>query len=240
VGRFKIQPNYRATFNFLASLILSKKSTLSKMVKDVNAPRRPLNGYMRFIQTIREEVQNETGLKGIAVTPHLSARWNALSEEEKETFNKVFRKEMVKHSKKVEKYRKTGAYKAFLELKKAKKFGKKPKDKNAPKRPSTSFFIFANEVRAEVREENPNASIGEVGKILGQEWHALDDDRKQAYQAQHEKAKAKYQKILAKYQKSKNYAAHQEKLAAFKQAKKEALKAAKIDNKPHKVVKRKK
>ena len=54
---------------------------------------------------------------------------------------------MVKHKKVVEKYRKTGAYKAFLQLKKAKKFGKKPKDKNAPKRPSTSFFIFANVTR---------------------------------------------------------------------------------------------
>ena len=61
------------------------------MVKDINAPKRPLVGYMRFISTIREEVERETGLNGIKVTPHLSARWNALSEEEKETFNKVFR-----------------------------------------------------------------------------------------------------------------------------------------------------
>ena len=98
---------------------------------------------------------------------------------------------------------------------------------------------FFEEIRDEVREENPDASIGEVGKILGEEWHKLDDDRKQAYQAQHEKAKKKYQKILARYQKSKNYAAYQEKLAAWKKAKKEAFKAAKSDNKK-KVVKRKK
>jgi len=224
---------------FSPPLFYPRNSTLSKMVKDINAPKRPLVGYMRFISTIREEVERETGLNGIKVTPYLSARWNALSEEEKETFNKVFRKEMVKHKKAVEKYRKTGAYKAFLQLKKAKKFGKKPKDKNAPKRPSTSFFIFANEIRDEVREENPDASIGEVGKILGEEWHALDDDRKQAYQAQHEKAKKKYEQILNRYKKSKNYAAYQEKLAAWKKAKKEALKAAKSDNKK-KVIKRKK
>merc|ERR1712096_79942 len=130
--------------------------------------------------------------------------------------------------------------KAFQQKKKARKFGKKPKDKNAPKRSSTAFFIFANEVRDEIREENPNASIGEIGKILGQEWGALDEDRKEAYKKQSEKAKVKYQKTLAAYKKTRKYAAHQETVAAWKKAKKAAMKAeAKKDNKK-KVVKRKK
>merc|ERR1712072_981749 len=123
------------------------------------------------------------------------------------------------------KYKKTDAYKAFQQKKKARKFGKKPKDKNAPKRPSTAFFIFANEIREDVREENPDASIGQIGKILGQEWGNLDEDRKEAYKAQNEKAKAKYQKALA----------------AWKQAKKEGLKALKAEakkNNKKKVVKR--
>merc|ERR1712196_229820 len=41
-------------------------------MKDQNAPKRPLSGYMRFIGTIRAEVEKETGLNGIAVTKHLS------------------------------------------------------------------------------------------------------------------------------------------------------------------------
>merc|ERR1711959_870320 len=146
----------------------------------------------------------------------------------------------IKYKKEMAKYKKTAAYKAFQQKKKARKFGKKPKDKNAPKRPSTAFFIFANEVRDEIREENPYASIGEIGKILGQEWGALDEDRKEAYKKQNEKAKAKYQKTLAAYKKTRKYAAYQESVAAWKQAKKAAKKAeAKKDNKK-KVVKRKK
>merc|ERR1711959_463913 len=109
----------------------------------------------------------------------------------------------IKYKKEMAKYKKTAAYKAFQQKKKARKFGKKPKDKNAPKRPSTAFFIFANEVRDEIREENPNASIGEIGKILGQEWGALDEDRKEAYKKQNEKAKAKYQKNSCSLQKDK-------------------------------------
>merc|ERR1711881_200693 len=108
-------------------------------------------------------------------TPYLSARWNALSEAEKEKFNAVFRKEMVKYKVKMQKYKKTDAYKAFQQKKKAKKFAKKPKDKNAPKRPSTAFFIFANVIRDQVRADNPEASIGEIGKILGQQWGTLSE-----------------------------------------------------------------
>jgi hypothetical protein len=148
---------------------------------------------------------------------------------------------MAKHKVVMNRYKKTDAYKQFQQIKKAKKFAKKPKDKNAPKRPSTSFFIFANQVRSEVRADNPEASIGEIGKILGQQWGNLSEDQKAKYQAKNEKAKAKYQKTLAKYQKSKNYAAFQEKLAEWKQAKKEALKAMKAEAKvTKKIVKRKK
>merc|ERR1712098_1026755 len=105
-----------------------------------------------------------------------------------------------------------------------------------PKRPSTAFFIFANEVRDEIREENPDASIGEIGKILGQQWNSLDEDRKDAYKAQNEK-------VLAAYKKTRKYAAYQQEVDAWKQAKKEAMRAMKAagkkDNKK-KVVKRKK
>merc|ERR1711925_49358 len=153
------------------------------------------------------EVERETGLNGIKVTPHLSARWNALSEEEKDSFNQAFAKELVKHKAVMAKYKKTDAYEAFQQKKKAKN-SKRPKDKNAPKRATSSFMIFANDIR------------GEVGRIMGQQWGALAADRKAAYQAQHEKAKENYQKVLEQYKKSDNYAAYQEKVAAWKKAKK--------------------
>jgi len=204
------------------------------MVKDVNAPKRPLTGYMRYIQTIRAEVEKETGLNGIKVTPHLSARWRALSEEEKDSFNQAFAKEMVKHRATMAEYKQTEEYQAHLLKKKKKKFGKKPKDKNAPKRPTTAFFIFANEIRAEVKENNPGASIGEIGKILGVRWAALAEERKASYKAQNQKEKEIYREVLEEYKKTEEFAEHQEKVGAWKAAKKAALKSKK------KIVKRKK
>ena len=60
-------------------------------MKDPNAPKRPLSGYMRFIGTIRAQVVQETGLKGIKVTPILSQKWKELTPEERETFNAEFK-----------------------------------------------------------------------------------------------------------------------------------------------------
>merc|ERR1712203_282789 len=47
---------------------------------------------------------------------------------------------------------------------------RKKKDPNAPKRPMSAYFLFMNATRPTVRKENPDASIGEVAKILGKMW----------------------------------------------------------------------
>merc|ERR1712025_477253 len=93
-------------------------------------------------------------------------------------------------------YKETDSYKEFQAAKKAKKAkkkaGKRPKDKNAPKRPLSAFFIFANEIRDAVKAENPEASIGQIGKILGQKWAELSEEEKTLYKKQNEKAKEQY------------------------------------------------
>lgn len=38
------------------------------------------------------------------------------------------------------------------------------------KRPLSAFIVFCNEKRDQVKKENPNASFGEIGKILGKLW----------------------------------------------------------------------
>merc|ERR1711907_216881 len=160
---------------------------------------------------------------------------NSLGEKEKAKFNNKAAKDMKKWKSAMAKYKKTQSYKDFQAKKKAQKLGKKPKDKNAPKRPMSAYFIFSNEVRPEIQEELDTTDFGTIAKRVKQMWDALNDAAKAKYQAKADKAKAAYQKTLAKYKKSKNYAAYQEKLAAFKTAQKLAKKAMKSQE----VVKRK-
>lgn len=188
-------------------------------MKDPNAPKRPLSGYMRFIGTIRKEVVAETGLTGIKVTPILSKRWKALTEEERQTFNAQFKVEMQEHKKVMEAYKQTEEYRQFQEIKKSKKFKKKPKDKNAPKKAPSAYFVFCNEKRKSVRAEKPNATMKEMGETFGKLWKALDAEARKPYFARNLEKKTKWQEEFAAYKETENYALHQEKLKKFKKAK---------------------
>jgi len=52
------------------------------------------------------------------------------------------------------------------------------KDKNAPKKPCSAFFWFSKEQRPLIKEKNPNATFGDMGKLIGEAWRALTEDDK--------------------------------------------------------------
>ena len=59
---------------------------------------------------------------------------------------------------------------AEAELPSKKKKKKKKKDKNAPKKPNSPYMFYMKGNRKRVKEENPNATFGELGRIIGEEW----------------------------------------------------------------------
>lgn len=58
------------------------------------------------------------------------------------------------------------------------KNGKKIKDKNAPKRPSTAFIFFSNDERPKVKAANPDIAFGDVAKEISVRWKQVDDKTK--------------------------------------------------------------
>ncbi|KAF4777792.1 HMG box protein [Colletotrichum scovillei] len=67
------------------------------------------------------------------------------------------------------------------------------KDPNAPKRGLSAYMFFANEQRENVREENPGISFGQVGKILGERWKALNEKQRGPYEAKAATDKKRYE-----------------------------------------------
>jgi hypothetical protein len=61
---------------------------------------------------------------------------------------------------------------------KKKQTTKKEKDPNAPKKPLSAFMIFSSENRSRIKEENPDATFGEMGKLLGQKWKEMSEEDK--------------------------------------------------------------
>ncbi|KAI9644921.1 Non-histone chromosomal protein 6 [Ciborinia camelliae] len=76
---------------------------------------------------------------------------------------------------------------------------KKKKDPNAPKRGLSAYMFFANEQRDNVREENPGISFGQVGKVLGERWKALNEKQRGPYEELAAKDKKRYEEEKANY-----------------------------------------
>eukprot|EP01116_Phalansterium_solitarium_P014323 TRINITY_DN31911_c0_g1_i1.p1 TRINITY_DN31911_c0_g1~~TRINITY_DN31911_c0_g1_i1.p1 ORF type:complete len:140 (+),score=63.08 TRINITY_DN31911_c0_g1_i1:69-488(+) len=83
------------------------------------------------------------------------------------------------------------------------KKAKKEKDPNAPKRPLSAYFLFMGDNRAAVKKANPDASTGELGKLLGEAWKAVKPAEKKKYEDLAAKAKVDYEKAKKKYEASK-------------------------------------
>ena len=77
---------------------------------------------------------------------------------------------------------------------------KTTKDPNAPKKPLTSYFLFAKDVRPEIMKNNPTAKITEIATLIGAEWKKLSDDDKKKYTQKADEAKAEYIKAKTAYE----------------------------------------
>lgn len=194
------------------------------MGKDPNCPKKPLTAYFRYVATIRAEVKIATGLNGIKLAPHLAARWKEVTPEEKAPFQAPIKAEMEEWKKKVKAYKKTREYYDFQESSTKKKYKKQPKDKNAPKRAMTSFFLYAGSVRAQVVEEIGRSDVSKVGKKIGEMWKLLSAEEKAGWIAKQKIKKEEYNVLLEEYQKTPEYAAHKAEVKKFALTKKAALK----------------
>ncbi|KNZ61353.1 high mobility group protein B1 [Puccinia sorghi] len=78
---------------------------------------------------------------------------------------------------------------------------KKDKDPNAPKRPLSAYMYFSQDWRERIKNENPDVSFGEIGRLLGHKWKALSEEEKKPYEdmacrdkKRHEAEKAEYER----------------------------------------------
>ena len=75
------------------------------------------------------------------------------------------------------------------------------KDPNKPKRALSAYMFFSQDWRERIKNENPDAGFGEVGKLLGAKWKELDDEEKKPYVDLANKDKARAETEKAAYDK---------------------------------------
>lgn len=79
------------------------------------------------------------------------------------------------------------------------KKGKKNKDPDEPQKPVPAYALFFRDTQAAIKGQNPNATFGEVSKIVASMWDSLGEEQKQVYKRKNEAAKRDYLKALEEY-----------------------------------------
>ncbi|KAM9718247.1 LOW QUALITY PROTEIN: TOX high mobility group box family member 4b [Menidia menidia] len=82
------------------------------------------------------------------------------------------------------------------------KKGRKKKDPNEPQKPVSAYALFFRDTQAAIKGQNPNATFGEVSKIVASMWDSLGEEQKQVYKRKNEAAKKEYLKALGEYRES--------------------------------------
>ena len=62
----------------------------------------------------------------------------------------------------------------------------------APKRPATAFVMFSNQHRQEVKEANPQLTMVEIAKKLGEMWRGMETEVRKEWEDKATNAKDNY------------------------------------------------
>ena len=107
----------------------SKKQKRGKQLRDQNAPRMPLNGYVRFLNANRERVKAANPTKSFAdITKLLAAEWSALASDQKQKYLDEAERDKEKYLKELQEYQQTEAYQEF-QIKQKQRKDQKMKEK---------------------------------------------------------------------------------------------------------------
>jgi len=123
----------------------------------------------------------------------LGEEWKKLTPEDKQKFNEEAAKEKIRYEKEMAIYRETHPETSDEEESPSRK-KRKNKDPNAPKKPCSAFFHYSRRLRPKIKENNPQATFGQLGKLIGEEWSKLGPEARKEYEELAAADKERYEK----------------------------------------------
>lgn len=76
---------------------------------------------------------------------------------------------------------------------------RKLKDPNAPKRPPSSYILYQNEIRQQIKKEHPEMTNSELLAFISKQWAEMDESEKARYNNMCAAAKEAYTRDKAKW-----------------------------------------
>ena len=187
-----------------AKKVKKAKTKAPKMPKkDPNEPKRPLSSFMMFSQKHREAVKAANPESSFGnLGKLLGDRWKKVSAEEKSAIELVCAENKATYAIQHKTYMESDARQQW-EAAMIEQFGeipgtatnkkgsgkgggkstkKKTKDKG-PKRACTAYAYFTGAKRAGIKTANPDASFGDIARLVSAAWKECSDEDKQEFVA---------------------------------------------------------
>jgi upstream-binding transcription factor len=161
---------------------------------------RPDTAWVHFLRDNRPRVVQEfPNIPSSEIFKKLSERWKELKQEEKKPYHDMY--ERQKKAFEAKKLSLTPEEKDTLKAlrqhtRRLKSNAISKNDMRRPKQVSSPYIFFCSEMRAKVKAENPNASIGVITGILGSKWRQLSDEDRKKYELETKKDKDRYEQQM--------------------------------------------
>ena len=170
-----------------------------------------MSAYLMYQNTMRESFRTEnpgmtfgqlakfTSAMYKSLTPEEKARWEDAAFQDKQRFesemaNYVPPPGFDPRGQLVDSITMPGA---------GRKYNKKNKDPNAPKRARGSYVFFTLDERPKIVIEFPNMKFTEMGHLMGERWRALTPEEKKVYEDKANDDKKRFNEEMAAYNASK-------------------------------------
>mmetsp|Transcript_13506 Transcript_13506/g.25292 ORF Transcript_13506/g.25292 Transcript_13506/m.25292 type:complete len:214 (-) Transcript_13506:420-1061(-) len=174
-----------------------KRGKGGKAKKDPNKPKRNMSAFFLYSNANRSRVKEENPEVPFGqVAKILSIEYKALPASERAKWDKKAEKDKERYQREMSTY---VAPSDDSDSDGPKKKKKQKKDPNAPKRNQSAFFLYSNDARPRVRQENPEATFGNIAKIISAEFKALSSSERARYDDLAAKDKERYQREMAAY-----------------------------------------
>lgn len=164
-----------------------------KKNRDPNKPKGRMSPYAFFVQERRAQYrQKGQEVKFTEFSKECADLWRGMNEDQKKKYVKYADADRERYRSEMAQYKPPAG-----------RGSKKKKDPNMPKRAVSGFFFFCGEKRPKLKEQNPQATVGEIAKQLGAAWKIMTPEQKAPYEQQSKDDRKRYEREMEQYRKGK-------------------------------------
>jgi len=159
------------------------KRRKKKKKKDPNHPKRNMSAFFLYSNANRQRIKEENPDARFGdIAKLLSVEFKAIDAEERSRYDELAVQDKERYLAEMEDYEPPTESDDSDDdsdgPRKKRKSKKKKKDPNAPKRNQSSFFLYSNATRNDVKTANPSAKFGEIAQIISRHFKALPEEER--------------------------------------------------------------